>query len=161
MAPPCPPTPALNTTSSAPEFDWMLAPPLVPMLCAASSSKVSGAAPLLRTMDAPAAKVMLPAAGLPPVPVVMVTLVPPSSAALMSPSCTVELASGSKGLPVRLPEAVPCAMVTSYGSITHEPAVPIGAEASTRRPSSSKCGAEVSMVPPLPPALPPRADRLP
>ncbi len=111
-----PPVPALKITSIGPVVERMVGAAPVPakvrpMLPAASSWKNTGAAPVLRSISTPLSKLMLPGS-VPPVPVVMVTLVPLLRAALMSPSWMVEVATGTKGLVGSEPLATPLWMVT-------------------------------------------------
>jgi hypothetical protein len=129
---------ALKITFSGSPTDAMTEAVLPRTLRWASSCRVSG--PLLALYSICTSSMKMsptsaaPAAGL---PVVMRTLVPLLSAALMSPSWMVESAIGTKGVPGKVPAALPLTMVTSKGSTSHWPAVPFGAEASVRRPARS------------------------
>src|SRR3546814_665515 len=153
---------ALNSTFSGPVPPSMLkSSPKIARL--ASSWNVNGAVPMLRTISTPSKMVMSPSPGAPAPgsPVVMRTLLPASSAALMSPSWMMLVATGSKGLVGSVPAPAPETMSTSYGSISQVPALPLGALASMPMPRRSTPPPEVSMKPPSPPLAPPRARRSP
>ena len=104
-----------------------------------------------------------PCALLPPLPVLMVTLLPPSSAAAMV--AVFKLAASSVvlklGPPVTLVSSTWSLMKMSFGSSNHCPARPRGASVATAGGRASSQPPEVSMKPPSPPAAPPRALRLP
>ncbi len=60
-----------------------------------------------------------------------------------------------------MPELLLLAIVTLYGSSSHVPAFPAGAEAFTAAPVTSREWPEVSTNPPLPPPGPPWARKVP
>ena len=110
--------------------------------------------------------VILPAA-FPVLVVVMVTSVPfiPLRAALRVLEFILDVwapAVGEKTLPVCATfEFVPVDMVTSVGSSSHIPALPLRALAVTLIPSTSSQWPEVSIRPPSPLSAPPRAVMVP
>jgi hypothetical protein len=93
--------------------------------------------------------------------VMMVTLLPAVSAVTISATFTLAVSAlgfGVKTLPTRLPPLVGALVIdTSAGSSNHRPAAPWAAEALTRMPATSSQWPEVSINPPLPPCVPPRA----
>ena len=107
-----------------------------------------------------------PPPGAPAFVVVTVILVPlpASNAVLRAPASTVATLTpefGVKTLPINVSPVVPAPIVTSAGSSSHVPGLPLGAPAFTRRSDTSSQWPEVSIRPPSPPCAPPRAEMLP
>ena len=148
---------AVNTTLSLPP-PTALSPALMLMLLCATKVNVTSVA--LLVLMAPAI-VMSPT----PVPalVVMVTLVPASSAVLMVEAKTSALSAVVTMDDVPLnPASVPlAATVMLWGSSNQTPAAPWVAEASAAWPTLSNRLPDVSIAPPSPPWMPPRADSFP
>ena len=149
-------------TALMPAFRLML-------LCA---DKVSDTSVLLLLLMA-LLRVMSPNCA-PPALVEMVTLIPAFSAAWMVPTVTTEESAVVVMLVGDTPKTPPTTLtpacgpteliVTLFGSSSHKPALPsLPAPASANQPSVmvKVCLPEVSIAPPSPPWLPPRAATLP
>ncbi len=118
---------------------------------------VSGALMLMSPKPVPCAPVLV---------VVIVMLVPPPACRAVRSSATSTVAEltpefGVNTPAMKAPLVVPAPIVTSAGSSSHRPAVPLVALALTLMPCTSSQWAEVSTRPPSPPSAPPRALMLP
>ena len=157
---------AAPTVTSRPAFNTKL--PSVPVMAwftftsrAASRVSVVGAVQVSTALTSMSPK---PAPLRPVLAVLTVTLLPPKavtrSAALMLAALTPEF--GVNTPPVAVASVVAASeIVMSAGSSSQVPICPSGARVSTRSPATSSHWPEVSIRPPSPPWVPPRADTWP